>query len=133
MGKLALLFLMLGLSGQAKHHRVVIEVNVPGTNAYNFVLGNVEHIREAFAPEPVDIEVVCHGPGLDMLLNSSSVAPRVAKDAKSGVVFAACRNTIKGRHIDPHHLPKFIVVVPSGTAEVVRKQEAGWSYLKGAY
>lgn len=133
MAPLAILGLSLLLLQPSKTHRVVIEMNVPGTDAYNFVLGNVEHIREAFAPEPIQIEVVCHGPGIDMLLTTNKVAQRVAKDAKLGVRFAACHNTIVGRHIDPSHLDKFAVIVPSGAAEVIRKQESGWSYLKGAY
>ncbi len=118
---------------QGVRHRVVIEVNLPGAIAYNFVLNNVENMKKAFAPDPVEVEVVCHGPGLDMLLKSNHIGTRLEKINSGGVVFAACANTIKGRHLDKGKLYSFARLVPSGVAEIVRKQEAGWSYLKGAY
>lgn len=115
-------------------HRVVVEVNVPGTAAYGTVLGNVENLRKALAPDRVEVEVVCHGDGIRLLLaNDARTSARVIKLAKSKVAFAACANTLRGRHIDRSRLFSFVKVVPSGVAEVVRKQEAGWSYLKGAY
>jgi intracellular sulfur oxidation DsrE/DsrF family protein len=132
---LALVAFMLSAWGQAqtKAHRVVIEVNVPGKSAYGLVLNNVENMRKAFAPERVEVEVVCHGPGLDLLFANNGLGKRMSKLHEGGVAFAACANTIRGRHIDRKKLYSFIQVVPSGVAEVVRKQEAGWSYLKGAH
>lgn len=114
-------------------HRVVIEVNVTGKTPFGTILNNATNLRKAFAPEPIQIEVVCHGPGLDLLLRKSPMAKRVSELAKSGVVFAACANTIRGRHLSKSSLLPFTRIVPSGVAEVVRKQEAGWSYLKGAF
>ncbi|HVT13054.1 MAG TPA: DsrE family protein [Fimbriimonadaceae bacterium] len=134
--KLALLFaslLFLCGFGPGASHRVVIEVNVPGTNAYGLILNNVENLRKAMAPDPVEVEVVCHGPGIDMLRIGNGLAKRMETLNKAGVVFAACANTIRGKHIDRKKLYSFVRVVPSGVAEVVRKQEAGWSYLKGAF
>ena len=121
------------LGGQAAKHRVVVEVNVPGENAYQTVLGNVANLRKAFAPEVVEVEVVCEGRGLDMLLRSGPVAKQVANAEKQGIGFAACNNTLRYRHIDVKQLIYGVRVVPAGVAEVVRKQEAGWSYLKGAF
>jgi len=130
---LSSIFLTCLCAAQAKSHRVVVEVNVPGEAAYKLVLNNVENMKKAFAPESVEVEVVCHGPGLDMLLSSNSLGARMEKLTKSGVVFAGCANTIRGRKIAKNRLYGFVRVVPSGVAEVVRKQEAGWSYLKGAF
>ena len=50
-----------------------------------------------------------------------------------GVVFAACSNTLRGFHIDVKQLIPGVLVVDSGVAEVVRRQEQGWAYLKGAF
>lgn len=114
-------------------HRVVVEVNVPGKTAYEIVLGNITNLRKALAPDPVQIEVVCEGRGVDMLLKGGPVAKRIAAAQKQGVVFAACNNTLVYRKISRSGLLAGVVVVPAGVAEVVKKQEAGWSYLKGAF
>ncbi len=38
---------------------------------------------------------------------------------------------MRHRNVQKSDLFDFVVTVDSGVAEVVRKQEAGWSYLKG--
>ena len=130
---LSILSLVALPQAQKPSHRVVIEVNVPGKQAYSIVLGNITNLRKALAPDSVEIEVVCEGKGVDMVLQSSPVQRQVASAEKSGVRFAACNNTLRFRHIDPKKLILGVRVVDAGVAEVVRKQELGWSYLKGAY
>ena len=115
-------------------HRVVIEVNVPGRTAYQTVLGNAENLARAFKPDPVQIEIVCEGPGIQMLLKTGNpFAHRLEKLQSSTVHFCACSNTLRGMGLKKERLLPFVRVVDSGVAEVVRKQEDGWSYLKGAY
>jgi intracellular sulfur oxidation DsrE/DsrF family protein len=119
---------------QPKNHRVVFEVNVPGAMQYQGVLGNIENLRKAFAPEGVQVEVVCRGEGLKMMVSKDNrLADRIRKVQKTGVVFAACNNTMRAMNIKRDQLFPFAKVVDAGIAEVVRKQEAGWSYIKAGY
>ena len=107
---------------------------MPGISAYGTILSNVTNLKKAFAPEAIDIEVVCHGAGIDMLfMSQSSLASQMKRVHNLGVVFAACGNTLRGKKIDRNRIYPYAKVVDSGVAEVVRKQEAGWSYLKGAF
>jgi uncharacterized protein len=115
----------------AGKHRVVFQVTDEGEEHWEAVLGNVEHLREAFGPGRTEVEVVGHGKGLGMLLATNrSLADRMQKLADDGVVFAACENTMKKKHVTKDQLLPFATTVDSGVAEVVRKQEAGWSYIK---
>ena len=126
--------MLASLALLAVPHRVVIEVGVPGVAAYGLVLSNAANLRRAFAPEPVAIEIVAHGPGLDLLLaRRNPLAGRIATLRKDGMVFVACANTMRGRGVKTSDLIPGARVVPSGVAEIVRRQEAGWSYLKGAF
>ena len=52
------------------------------------------------------------------------------KQATEGVVFAACENTMKRQNVTKQQLTGFAKTVDSGVAEVIRKQEARWSYLR---
>jgi intracellular sulfur oxidation DsrE/DsrF family protein len=61
------------------------------------------------------------------------LAPMLEKAAKDGVVLAAGQNLMRARHVKSDELFPFAVEVPSGLAEVVLKQEAGFSYLKMSY
>jgi intracellular sulfur oxidation DsrE/DsrF family protein len=65
-----------------------------------------------------------------VLGKAAPLADRLDKVARSGVVFAACENTMKRTNIDRKELVSYASPVDSGIAEVVRKQEAGWSYVR---
>jgi len=61
---------------------------------------------------------------------AAPVRERMTQSAEKGVVFAACENTMKRRGVSKEALVSFAHTVDSGVAEVVRKQEAGWSYVR---
>jgi intracellular sulfur oxidation DsrE/DsrF family protein len=117
---------------ERKLHRVVFEVTAEAATQWEAVLNNVENLQKAFAPEPAEVEVVVHGKGLSMLRKTNTAqAGRLATIAASGVKFAACENTMRRMNVHKSDLFDFAVTVDSGVAEVVRKQEAGWAYVKG--
>lgn len=112
-------------------HRVVMEVSSDDPKVWEAVLNNVENLRKALGPQATMVEVVAHGGGLGMLLGSNqAMAQRMASLAGEGVVLAACENTMRRKQIARADLLPFVTTVDSGVAEVVRKQEEGWSYVK---
>jgi hypothetical protein len=115
-----------------KVHRAIIEITVDGTDQWEAVLNNVENLQKAFGSEPLEVEVVAHGKGLSMLRKTNTTqADRLARIAATGVKFAACENSMRRLKLQRSDLFVFATTVDSGVAEVVRKQEAGWAYLKG--
>ena len=109
----------------------MIEVDRQGTAIYRDVLDHARNLLKAFAPEAAEVEIVCHGDALDMLLSSRNPLAKELKSFKQpGVIFAACENSMRGRKITRAMLIPGVKVVDSGVAEIVRKEEAGWSYLK---
>lgn len=113
-------------------HRVLLEVTSGEPAEWAGALGNVENLQKAFASEKVQAEVVVHGDGLGMLMEAKNGAVRdkLARLAAGGTVFAACRNTMDRKGVTPAQLSRAAVTVDSGVAEVVRKQEADWSYVR---
>jgi intracellular sulfur oxidation DsrE/DsrF family protein len=113
-------------------HRVVVEVSVDGADRWEAVLNNVENLQKAFGNPKAEIEVVAHGKGIGILLSTNvAMTDRMSRIAGTGLVFAACENTMHKQQLAKTDLMPFVITVDSGVAEVVRKQEAGWSYLKG--
>lgn len=113
-------------------HRVVFEVTVDGDDQWTAVLNNIENLRIALGAERVEIAVIAHAQGLGMLLgrDHGERASRMKSLAHGGVTFAACENSMQKKDVTKEHLLSFATTVDSGVAEVVRKQQAGWSYLK---
>lgn len=133
---LSLLFLTLAVAlvavSQTRHkHQVVIELNSPGPDAWQQLMGNIANIKTAFAPDDVEIEVVALGKGLSILLKTNAeYEERLKKFSEQGVVLAACQNSMRLRKVKTEDLFPFAAQVDSGVAEVIRKQEAGWTYIK---
>jgi len=117
-------------SSAEKRHRIVFEVTMEGSEQWTAVLNNVENLRNALGAES-EIEVVAHSKGLGMLVaKDNGLTDRMKKLADDGVVFAACENTMKKKNVTKDQLVPFAKTTDSGVAEVIRKQEAGWSYIK---
>lgn len=114
----------------AATHLVVFELTSDDAQTWEGVLNNVENVQKALGP--TSVEVVAHGKGLALLTASrnTAVRDRLKQNAERGVVFVACENTMKRMNLKKEDLVPFAKTVDSGVAEVIRKQEAGWSYLR---
>ena len=116
---------------QKTSHRIVMEVSGEGDEHWNGLITNVKNLRSALGSANTHIEVVVHGKALALLLGKNKeMADRLADLAREGVVFAACENTMKKQGVTKDQLLPFAMTVDAGVAEVVRKQEVGWSYVR---
>lgn len=115
-------------------HRIVMEVSSDDPKVWDAMLNNVENLQKAFGHGDSAIEFVAHGRGLAMLLKTNEAqAPRLGRISATGVVLAACENTMQRKGVARDALVSFATTVDSGVAEVVRKQEEGWSYVKSGF
>ena len=125
-----LLLAFAAVSQQTPSYKVVFHMNTNGDFAWEQALRNINALQTIFGKN-VQIEVVCLGPGIDMILKTDKrFQERIEKAAASGVVWAACRNTMRGRHLTEADLLSVDTTVDSGVAELVRKEAAGWQYIK---
>jgi intracellular sulfur oxidation DsrE/DsrF family protein len=111
-------------------HKVVIQLNTADTAAWGGVIGNIKNLSKVW-PGNIKIEVVVHGKALDFLVAAKShLVTDIDQLAKKGVVFNACENTMGKYGITKQMLIPSVFSVPSGVAEIILKQEEGWSYLR---
>lgn len=115
----------------AAGYRVVLQVTADSAEQWNGLLGNIENLRRALGDELRDVEVVAHGPGLGLVLrtNAAQVA-RMETLSSQGVRFFACENTLKRRSLSKADLLPYVGTVDSGVAQVVRRQQQGWQYIR---
>jgi intracellular sulfur oxidation DsrE/DsrF family protein len=78
------------------------------------------------------LEVVCHGPGLDLLVNGKTTVQKEIEElhGKFNVVFAACQETMRRKGIDKSQLLSQAIIVPAAILEISTKEQQGWSYIK---
>jgi len=128
---LLLVFAATSQTPPAHKHQVVFQMNVDSPDSWNQLFGNIQNIQTVFGADKIQIEVVAYGKGLSLLLKTNSAfEERMKKAIASGVVLDACQNTMRLRKVNTEDLFPFASQVDSGVAELIRKQEAGWSYIR---
>jgi hypothetical protein len=112
-------------------HKVVFQMNVADKDSWNQLFGDIGNAQRAFQKDGIQIEVVFYGKGITALLKTNTeYAERLQKAAADGVVLGACQNTMRLRKISSDDIFPFSTEVDSGVAELIRKQEAGYSYIR---
>jgi intracellular sulfur oxidation DsrE/DsrF family protein len=112
-----------------KKHKIIIQFADSDSVAQVRLTQQVGNLRACWPN--AEVEVVCLGPGLDLLMTAKSKAGEgVATLSGKGIVFAACNNTMKMRKVNKEDLLKQAVVVPAAIVELAAKQEEGWSYFQ---
>lgn len=109
--------------------KIVMQLTSADTTAHKMLMKQLKNILSV-APD-TKIEVVCHGPGLSMLVfDKTIVAKQMQEAVDKGVDFAACRFSMKERNVTEEQLFKRARIVEAGIIEIVDKQNAGWAYIK---
>ena len=112
-------------------HRIVFEVTSADPQVWEAVLNNIENVQRALGIDVTEIRIVAHGKGIGLVMKTNTaLAERIAALTTPRVKFVACENTMKRMKIQKDDLLAVAGTVDSGVAEVVRLQEAGWSYIK---
>ena len=110
--------------------KAVVHVNFSDVERQKNGLKNVSNMVKE-VKENFEIEVVCHGGGIGLLVKDQSQnAAEVDRLGKVGVRFVACENTMRDKGISKDRLLAGVATVASGAVEVVRKQQEGYGYFK---
>jgi uncharacterized protein len=133
MKKLILIvFTAISLNLSAQDIKIVMQLTSGDTlvqKALMKQLGNITSVEPG-----VQIEVICHGPGLNLLVKDKTiVADKIAAMAEKGIKFKACEFSLKERKIDKSELLSEAEYVEAGILAIVRKQMDGWHYIKAGF
>ncbi|MGW5123044.1 DsrE family protein [Streptomyces sp. NPDC004069] len=109
-------------SGHPAPVRVV--VSAPRPDRVVRAVGNLV----AAADRPVEVEVVVHGAGLDLVLGEES-AEHVARLLETGARVLACANSLSGRGLTADTLVSGVGVVPAAVWHLALRQHEGWSLV----
>lgn len=111
-------------------HKIVFQLVTNDAKAQKGLLKQLNNLKNGYG-DSVIMEVVCHGPGLDLLHEERSAHKEALLKLKDrGVIFLACENTLKGRNIPKEAIMKEFNFVPMGIGHIIERQENGWSYIK---
>lgn len=119
---------------EQKDHKIIFQfTNANDTLQQKAFVKQLENITEHWPN--AKYEVVLYNQGLELVMkNNTKYQSRLQVLKSKGVKFVVCENTLKNRKISKDVFPEILVeYTPAGIAEIVEKQEQGWSYIKGGY
>lgn len=113
-----------------KKHLIVMQLTSNDINVHKGLIKQLNNLKNGWA-DTVEIEVVCHGPGIDFItIEKSGFKEDINQLIKRGLVFVACENTMREKQIPKESIMMGMQFVQMGIGEIVVKQEQGWSYIK---
>ena len=125
---IALLFIATIAAAQ-DHPQIILHLQSADTLVHKSIVNQIGNLKKEFPT--AQIELVCHGPGLEFLLKSKSrYVNKLDKMKLSQVSFVGCEFTMSQRNIKKEDLVPFASTVPFGLTEIIKKQQANWVYVK---
>lgn len=108
---------------------VVFQMSEDDPARHKLVLGNVTNLRRELGAD-VPVELVLFGPGLSLGEAAGASAQVLAGLVADGLDLAVCANSLRQQGLEVGQMVKGARSVPAGVAEVVRRQQQGWAYLR---
>lgn len=120
-------------SDDGRNHKIVFQfTNGQNSTQQKAFIKQLDNLSQHWPK--ARFHVVVYNKGLDLLLPEKSVGlTQLEELANRGITFVVCENSMKPRKLTKDHFPGFVGFVPAGIAEVIKKQEEGYSYIKGGY
>lgn len=114
-------------------HRIIMQLSTNDTLAWKGLMINLRNLKAGWG-DSLAICVVAHGPGLDLLTRGKTTQEeKIRQFRQLGIEFIACENTMKERQVPRESILPEASFVRMGIAEIVRRQEQGWSYIKAGF
>jgi len=110
-------------------HKIVFQLSDDDHRSQNALTNQLKNLTEGW-PE-AQFEVVVHSAGIGYLQKSKSdFSVEITALSEKGVLFKACENTLRAKNIPKSDILDIAGFVPMGIAQIVLRQEEGWTYIK---
>ncbi len=129
-----LTFLLLGICPSASLAQEPVQFVVQLTrgadnHGHRRALLQIDKVLEDIGPDKLKIVVVAYEEGVHALLaNNKQTSQLLTKLANEGVVFKACRISMRAWNLKEKQFPLEVEFVSAGAPEMIRLQMAGYKY-----
>lgn len=116
--------------------KVVYHVNGGDVQQNRAAMRNIQNHINAVGADRMDIRVVMHGPGLNLLINAledEQLQASIDSLKLQDVAFQVCANTLVSRNLDISsdlYDATEADIIPSGVAHLSHLQLQGFTYIK---
>jgi uncharacterized protein len=113
-------------------HKIVFQLTTGDTLSHKALMKQLNNITTV-SPE-TKVEVVCHGPGLNMLMIEKTIVhDKIQAMSKKGVVFVACEFSMTERNVSKDQIISESIYTKAGILYIVSRIEEGYNYIKSGF
>ncbi len=124
------IFIAQAQNNTYKKHLIVMQLTSADTVVHKGLIKQLNNLKNGWG-DTVNIEVVCHGPGIALLMNNKTkLGTQISQLQQRGIDFVACENTMLEKKINKEEILPNMTFVRMGIGEIILKQEQGWHYIK---
>jgi len=114
-----------------KEYKVVFQLSSNDEQVCKSLLKQIGNVTKELSE--IKMEIVTHGPGIELLLLNTRFINLLEEKANRGVRFLVCRNTLIEKAITASEIISVAEIIPSGIAHLIVRQSEGWSYIKAGF
>lgn len=114
-------------------YKAIMQLTSGEADVFKSAVSQLNNLMKAL-PGAVEIELVCHGRSFPFLLKENNLyLPLLNQLICNKVAVAACENMLQANNIPLADLAAGVTTVRAAIAELVVKQQQGWSYIKAGF
>ncbi len=113
------------------NNKINVLFHIDEMSKWQLVLSNIKNLIKEMGQDLEIIEVIANSEAVSFYKKDYREFKDKVKDLlENKVLFCACANSLRALDIELNACETYIVLVPSGVAEITRKQVAGFVYIK---
>lgn len=112
-------------------HKVLLQLTSNDPSVQKSAISHIKNIQKSI--DQIEIELVTHGSGIELLLKTSSFENHLLKISEGGVKLLVCKNTLDAKKLSDSDVLLFCQIIPSAVAHLIVRQSEGWSYLRETF
>ena len=114
-------------------YKAIMQLTSGEADVFKSAVSQLNNLMKAL-PGAVEIELVCHGRSFPFLLKENNLyLPLLNQLICNKVAVVACENMLQANNIPLADLAPGVTTVRAAIAELVVKQQQGWSYIKAGF
>ncbi len=116
-----------------KKYKAIIQLTSADTQVHKSTIRQINNLLNSLTGT-VQVRIICHGASSDFCkLKGNQYIDQIMELLAQEVEMVACLNMLEANQLKLHDLIPGITVIPSGIADLVVKQQEGWSYVKAGF
>ena len=109
-------------------NQLKLVIHVDEMDRWTEVASNLQNLLKDY--QDAQVRVVANGTGVYAFIGASELRDKLAEQARAGVKFQVCANSMRRHGLDPATLPDFTQLVPAGIVALIQNQQEGFAYVK---